>query len=121
MLRRIAGWVVLVPLSLVLIIFALANRQLTIVNFNPLVSPGDMTSPGIGVPLFLVIFAFLLLGVVLGGIAAWFAAGRVRREKRQWQRESERLRRELDGLRKVAGPVRRSPASLDIDDLVDTP
>ena len=120
MLRRIAGWVVLVPLSLVLIVFALANRQLTVVNFNPLVSPSALASPGLGVPLFLVIFAFLLLGVVLGGVAAWLAAGRVRREKRQWQRESERLGRELDNLRKNPPPTRRS-ASLDIDDLVNTP
>ena len=120
MLRRIVGWIVLVPLSLVLIVFALANRQLTVVNFNPLVSPEALGAPGVGVPLFLVIFGFLLLGVVFGGVATWFASGQVRREKRQWQREAARLGRELDTTRRTGAP-RRAPTALDIDDLVDTP
>jgi len=120
MLRRIVGWVVLVPLSLVLIVFALANRQLTVVNFNPLVAADALASPGAGVPLFLVIFVFLLLGVVLGGIAAWFAAGEVRRDRRRWRREAERLGRELDALRRGSAPPARGRAALDIDDLVDT-
>ena len=55
MIRRIVGWVVLVPLCLVLIVFALANRQLVVVNFNPLVPSEALSTPGIGVPLFLVI------------------------------------------------------------------
>lgn len=120
MLRRIAGWVVLVPLSVVLIVFALANRQPTVVNFNPLASPAAETSAGVGVPLFLVIFVFLLLGVMLGGIAGWFAQGEVRRERRRWRREAERLARELDALRRPAAPARRGASALDIDDLVDT-
>ena len=43
MLRRIVGWVVLVPLCLVMIVFALANRQLVVVNFNPLVPSEALT------------------------------------------------------------------------------
>ena len=121
MLRRIVGWVVLVPLCLVLILFALANRQLTVVNFNPLASPGALAAPGVGVPLFLVIFVFLLLGVLLGGIATWFASGQVRREKRQWQREAQRLGRELDMARRGSPAGARPLSPVDIDDLVDAP
>ncbi len=121
MVRRIVGWVVLVPLSVVLIVFALANRQLTVVNFNPLVSPAALSSPGVGVPLFLVLFLVLLVGVVLGGIATWFAQGTVRRDKRQWQREAERLGRDLDLVRRRSGNPRPAPSPLDADDLVDTP
>jgi uncharacterized integral membrane protein len=120
MLRRIVGWIVLIPLSVVLIVFALANRQLTVVNFNPLVSPDSLSAPGVGVPLFLVIFAVLLLGVVLGGVAGWFAHGEVRRERRQWRREAERLGRELEATGRSPAK-RRAAATLDIDDLVDTP
>jgi uncharacterized integral membrane protein len=119
--RRIVGWVVLVPLSVVLIVFALANRQLTVVNFNPLVSPAALSSPGVGVPLFLVLFGVLLVGVMLGGVATWFAQGSVRRDKRQWQREAERLRRELDTARRRNGPSRPAPSLLDADDLADAP
>ena len=35
MVNRIVGWVVLVPLCLGLIVFALANRHFVVVNFNP--------------------------------------------------------------------------------------
>lgn len=101
MLRRIVGWVVLVPLCLVMIVFALANRQLVVVNFNPLVPSEALTTPGIGVPLFLVLFAVLLFGVVLGGVATWFAQGQHRRDERSWRRETERLNREVDVLRRA--------------------
>ncbi|MEX0599258.1 MAG: hypothetical protein WD205_01365, partial [Rhodothermales bacterium] len=65
MIKRIVGWFVLVPLCAVLIVFALANRQLVVVNFNPFIPPQDLAAPGFGVPLFLVIFAVLLAGVLL--------------------------------------------------------
>ena len=110
MLRRIVGWVVLVPLCLVLIVFALANRQLVVVNFNPFVPSEALTTPGVGVPLFLVLFAVLLFGVLLGGVATWFAQAPHRRDERSYRREAERLARELDALR-------RTPALPIVDDL----
>ena len=121
MLRRIVGWVVLVPLSVVLIVFALANRQLTVVNFNPFVPAETLGAPDVGVPRFLVLFAVLLVGVVLGGVATWLAQGAIRRERRQLRRQMERLGRELDVVRRTTPGRRNTPAALDIDDLVDTP
>lgn len=103
MIRRIVGWVVLVPLCVVLIVFALANRQLIVVNLNPLAPPEALAAPGVGVPLFLVLFAVLLVGVVLGGIATWFAQGPHRREERHFRRETERLHRELEVARRAPG------------------
>ena len=110
MLRRIVGWVVLVPLCLVLIVFALANRQLVVVNFNPLVPSEALSTPGVGVPLFLVLFTVLLFGVVLGGVATWFAQAPHRRDERAYRRETERLNREVDAMR-------RSPNLSVVDDL----
>src|SRR4029079_16295497 len=103
MLRRIVGWVVLVPLCLVLIVFALANQQLVVVNFNPLVPSEALTTPGVGVPLFLVLFAVLLFGVLLGGIATWFAQAPHRRDERSYKREAERLNREVSAMRRTPG------------------
>jgi len=100
MIRRIVGWFVLVPLCAVLIIFALANRQLVVVNFNPFASTDALVAPGVGVPLFLVIFAVLLVGVVLGGIATWFAQRPHRRDEKHFKRETERLHRELEVARR---------------------
>ncbi len=104
MVKRIVGWVVLVPLCVALIVFALANRQLVVVNFNPLAPAEMVTSSGVGMPMFFVIFAVLLVGVVLGGIATWFAQGPHRRDERHFKRETERLHRELE-------VARRSPSS----------
>src|SRR5882757_1726066 len=110
MIRRIVGWVVLVPLCLVLIVFALANRQLVVLNFNPLVPSEALTTPGVGVPLFLVLFGVLLFGIVLGGVATWFAQAPHRRDERRYRRETERLSREVAAMR-------RAPSLPSIDDL----
>jgi membrane-anchored protein YejM (alkaline phosphatase superfamily) len=110
MLKRIVGWVVLVPLCVALVVFALANRHLIPVNFNPLVSPeAAALSPGAGVPLFLVLYAVLLLGVILGGIATWFAQASHRQRAKHWRREAELLRQDLEA-------ARRSPHSSDVRD-----
>ena len=118
MVKRIVGWVVLVPLCVVLIVFALANRQLVIVNFNPFAATETLAAPGYGVPLFLVVYIILLIGVLLGGTATWLAQGRVRRERRHWRREAEHLTRELDGLRRST-PSASGRALAEVDDLLD--
>jgi uncharacterized integral membrane protein len=107
MIRRIVGWVVLVPLCLVMIVFALANTQPVQLYFNPLGPRAPADGPG--VPLFLVLFAVLLIGVVMGGIATWFAQAPHRRDERAYRRETERLNREVNAMR-------RTP-SLTVDDL----
>jgi uncharacterized integral membrane protein len=112
MLKRIVGWFVLVPLCAVLIVFALANRQLVVLNFNPLAPTEGIAASGAGVPLFLVIFGVLLVGVLLGGVATWFAQGAHRRDERHYKRETERLHRELE----VARRAPESSAALSPDD-----
>lgn len=119
MVKRIVGWFVLVPLCAALIVFALANRQLVVVNFNPFIPPEALTMPGFGVPLFLVIFMVLLVGVLLGGVATWFAQGRVRQERRHWRRETEHLTREIETLRRGHGAPLQGTALAEVDDLLD--
>lgn len=113
MVKRVVGWFLLVPLCAVLVVFALANRQLVTVNFNPFTSPGAPGAPGIGVPMFLVIFAVLLVGVLLGGIATWFAQAPHRRGERTFRRENERLHRELDAAHRAPA----NQALLNVDEL----
>lgn len=113
MVKRIVGWFVLVPLCVALIIFALANTQLVVVNFNPFAQADQSAAPSVGIPLFLVIFMILLVGVILGGIATWFAQGPHRRDERHWRRETERLHRELDAARRAPA----NQALLNVDDL----
>jgi hypothetical protein len=59
----------------------------------------------------------LLLGVLLGGIATWFAQARHRRGEKHWRREAHMLNSELESLRKSqvqpAGPL------AEVDDLLE--
>jgi uncharacterized integral membrane protein len=101
MVKRIVGWIVLVPLCAVLVVFALANRQLVNVYLNPFTAVSDEVAPGFEVPLFLVIFGVLLVGVLLGGIATWFSQAPHRRDERAFRRENERLHRELEAAHRA--------------------
>ncbi len=118
MTRRIVGWFVLVPLCLVLVIFALANRHAVPVRFDPL-SPENPLIPALDAPLFAVIFGMLIIGIVFGGVATWFAQAPNRREKRRLKKQNERLERELAAARRAPRPQGSGRAMLDPDDLLE--
>jgi len=117
MVNKIVGWLVLVPLCIVLIAFALANRQFVIVNFNPFVPVEQLATPGYGVPLFIVLYVVLLIGVLLGGVATWFAQGQHRQRERHWRREANALSTELEALRKKQGI--KTPVVSDVDEFLE--
>ena len=117
MVNKIVGWLVLVPLCIVLIAFALANRQFVIVNFNPFVPVEQLATPGYGVPLFIVLYVVLLIGVLLGGVATWFAQGQHRQRERHWRREANALSTDLEALRKKQGI--KTPVVSDVDEFLE--
>lgn len=118
MVNKIVGWLVLVPICAVLVVFALANRQLVNVNINPFAAPPDGDAAGYGVPFFVVFYAVLLIGVLLGGIASWFAQGLHRRSERHWRREAQQLAQELESQRRRNGQS-GAAAHADVDDLLE--
>jgi hypothetical protein len=118
MVNRIVGWVILVPLCLGLIIFALANRHFVVVNFNPFAPVETAVAPGYGVPMFVVLYVVLLVGVLLGGTATWFAQARHRRGEKHWRREAHMLNGELEKLRRHHGQNGSSPLA-DVNDLLE--
>ncbi|MCZ7643228.1 MAG: LapA family protein [Pseudorhodoplanes sp.] len=96
MLRRVVLFGLLIPLAIVLIMFAVANREVVTVSFDPF----EPTQPAVSLrmPLFLLIFVTLIAGVVLGGFAAWLRQGRYRRATRGLRNEMAGLRREVETL-----------------------
>jgi uncharacterized integral membrane protein len=94
MLRKIVTAIIVVPLAAVIIAFAVANRQAVTVSFDPFSS----TAPAYAatLPLFAVIFAVLILGVLIGGIAAWLGQGKWRRSARKLDADVRSLQQELD-------------------------
>ncbi len=98
MVRRLVGWFVLLPLSAVLVVFALANRDSVQLRFDPIAafSGQDGFIPSLQMPLFVVIYVVLILGIILGGIATWFTQGRQRVEKRRWRKEAKKLEQDQE-------------------------
>lgn len=103
MTKRLVGWFLLLPFAAVLVLFALANRQMVTIGLDPFGSAPALL-PGFDIPLFVIIYVTLIIGVLLGGSAVWLTQGRHRRERRQFRREADRLGRELDSARQKTPP-----------------
>ncbi len=84
---------ILVPVAAVILAFAIANRQSATVSFDPFSSVDDPVAT-VTLPLFLVLFLTLVVGVIVGGMATWFTQGVNRRRARAARDEAERWRAE---------------------------
>ena len=110
-MRKFLTAVVLIPLGLIFIVFAVANRHLVTVSFDPF----NSTDPSVAVtlPLFVVIIAVAILGVAAGGCATWFRQRHWRRAARQHEADARQARTQLAELRAGAmTPSRYDPLHL---------
>jgi uncharacterized integral membrane protein len=94
MIRKVVTVVLLVPLAVILIGLAVANRQTVTVSFDPF----DAANPAYAasLPLFVLILILVIFGVILGGVAAWLRQARWRWAARRAEKENQELRLELD-------------------------
>jgi len=99
--RKIAAAIILVPLAIIIIAFAVANREAVTVSLDPFSS--DQPAAAVTLPLFAVVLILLILGVLIGGVAAWLRQVKWRRSTRRLQREVAALRAELDSFKRAAG------------------
>jgi uncharacterized integral membrane protein len=97
MVRTFLKALILVPLAVVLILFAVANRQWTEVSLDPFSS--DPPVLGVHLPLFLIILLALIFGVIVGGVAAWLGQGKWRRVARRLEAELRDARADAKGWR----------------------
>jgi uncharacterized integral membrane protein len=101
-IRNIVAALILVPLTIVIVAFAVANRQRVIISLDPFGSGQDAAFTTRPLPLFLVLFGVLILGVVIGGVAGWLRHGGYKRTASRLDQEVVRLRAELDAHNKRA-------------------
>ena len=103
-MRKFFSALVVIPLGVIFIVFAVANRHSVTVSFDPF----DSVNPSVAVsmPLFVVIIAVAILGVAAGGSATWFRQRRWRRAARQHEAEARRARSEIADLRAAAAVSR---------------
>ena len=109
-MRKFFTAVVVIPLGVIFIVFAVANRHLVTVSFDPFNSSDP--SVAVTLPLFIVIIAVAILGVVAGGSATWFRQRRWRRAARQHEADARQARAQLADLRASASASRYGPQRL---------
>jgi uncharacterized integral membrane protein len=109
-MRKFFTALIVIPLGLFFLIFAVANRHLVTVSFDPF----NSTFPTVAVtmPLFVVIIAVAILGVAAGGSATWFRQRHWRRSARRYEAEARVARAELADLRANAAALRGDPQRL---------
>jgi hypothetical protein len=92
-MKRFLKWLVLLPLFAIGAAIALANRQMTTIYFDPFPNGGP-NGPQLSAPFWFILFAALMAGVLIGGVASWLGQGTHRRAARRARAELRRLNAE---------------------------
>jgi uncharacterized integral membrane protein len=109
MLRKIVTAVILIPLALGIAMFAVSNRAPVLLGFDPFGAQPPMFA--FPMPLFLALLGTLVIGVIIGGVAAWSAQRRWRRRARRLAAELKTAHAEMAILRKQAETPRTAPGA----------
>jgi uncharacterized integral membrane protein len=97
MIRKIAAIVILVPLVLLIMTFAVANRAPVTVSLDPFGALPPMFSATS--PLFVILLIVLTAGVIIGGVAAWARQSKWRRRARRLAADLKAAHAETEALR----------------------
>jgi uncharacterized integral membrane protein len=89
MVRTLLTAVVLVPLGVLILLFALANRQWISVSLDPFSAQDPALA--VSLPVFFVVLFALMAGVVIGGAATWLSQAKWRRAARRHQAALRRV------------------------------
>ena len=101
-MRRFLRWVVGVPIVILVVGFAIANRRWVTLSLDPFSQ--EAPSVYLDLPLWLLFFAGILVGLIVGWSASWLAQGKWRKAARDSRAEVQTLQSELAELRRAAPP-----------------
>ena len=109
-MRKFLTALVVIPLGLIFIVFAVANRHLVTLSFDPF----NSTDPSLAItlPLFVVLIVVAIAGVLAGGTATWFRQRHWRRAARQHESDARQARSQLADLRAGTAAVWTDPKRL---------
>lgn len=100
MFKKFFNAIILLPLTLIVVAIAVANRHVVRLVLDPISPQSPMFV--LDAPFFMFLFGALAFGVLLGGLGMWFGQRKWRRaahsrsrEAHEWRREAERLGREV--------------------------
>ena len=89
MVVRLVSWLISLPLTLLIILFAVSNRGPVDIAFWP-------TTYQITVPIYALALLMIVVGFVLGGSIVWTEATGDRVRARRYRRKSESLEQDLE-------------------------
>jgi putative membrane protein len=103
---KILFWIFVLVVALVLALFAVSNRETVSLGFWPVPFLVE-------VPLYVALLGALVIGFLIGELAAWIAGRRWRREARRRARRNTALEGELRATQaQLVGPAERAPSRL---------
>ena len=110
--KKLLWWFILLPVSVLMIILAVANRHSVTLILDPF-SP-KAPALAIDLPFYIYLFIALLSGLFLGGFATWLSQGKWRRTARQGTREAREWRAQAEQLkqRRLEADSRPQPAAM---------
>jgi uncharacterized integral membrane protein len=113
MLGRIARTAILLLLGVVIILFLVANRHAATISVDPF----NAADPAYAapVPLGVLMLVPLILGVIVGGVAAWLRQRKWRRTARRLDRENRVLHAELHELKRYHATNERTSGTPRVD------
>jgi uncharacterized integral membrane protein len=111
-MRKFLTALIVIPLGLLLVVFAVANRHFVTVSIDAF----NSTDPALSftLPLFALLIVVAILGVVAGGCATWFGQRHWRRTARRLEADARSVRAELADLRASTAPARPEPLRLPV-------
>jgi uncharacterized integral membrane protein len=109
-MRKFFSSVLVILLGVIFVVFAVANRHWVTVSFDPF----NSTAPSVAVslPLFVLIIAVAILGVLAGGSATWFGQRHWRRAARRHEADARDTKAQLADLKAAATASRGEPGRL---------
>ena len=92
-MRKLVTAFILIPLVILFVTYAVANREIVTVSLDPF----DSAQPAFAfrIPLFLLIFALLAIGLLTGGLITWIKQHKWRSRARRAEQEVRAMRNEF--------------------------
>jgi uncharacterized integral membrane protein len=109
-MRTVFRLFVVVPIALLILVFAVANRHWVTVSFDPF--PGDdIAGPSITAPLYIMLVLAGIVGMLAGGCVVWMRQGKYRRQAREARAEAAEARGQANDLRDRIAAMSPTPAA----------
>jgi uncharacterized integral membrane protein len=108
-MRKLLRWLILIPLAVLLVLLAVANRAPVTLSLDPF--SREAPAFAFTLPLFVAILIAVAIGVVIGSVSAGIGRLRWRYRAKRAEREAKRLSAENDAFFRASAARQREAES----------